>query len=232
VEVKAFLLAAGRGTRLRPLTDDIPKCLVPVKGTPLLAIWLNLFKMHGVTDVLINTHHLAPKVEGFIADDTTGLNITVFHERRLLGSAGTVLANREFVAGQRCFIIAYADNLTNVDLGRMVEFHLGHKGVLTMGLFRTNRPRECGIAELGKDGLIGSFVEKPAEPRSDLANAGIYIASREIFDYIPRKEPVDFGFDVLPKLVGRMYGYEIKEYLMDIGTLENYARANREWPGL
>ncbi len=228
--MKAILLAAGKGTRLRPLTDTIPKCLVPINGEPLLGIWLKLLEAHGIKEVLVNYH--APDIEAFLARDDSGVRIKAVYEEKLLGSAGTVRANKDFVEGEDAFLIAYADNLTNMDLTRMIEFHRARSGVLTMGLHRTGRPEACGIAALDADGLITSFIEKPKQPESDLANAGIYVAGQGVFDHIPsRKGLVDFGFDVFPALVGKMYGYEIEEYLLDIGTMENYKRAESEWRG-
>ena len=157
------------------------------------------------------------------------LKVTLFYEEKLLGSGGTVLANREFVKNEEKFFIIYVDNLTNVDLNRMINFDNAHRSPLTMGLFRTDSLETCGIAEVNENSLIIGFEEKPKKPKSNLANAGIYLAKKGIWDYIPHKEFVDFGFDVLPRLVGKMYGYEIKEYLMDIGTMENYQKAQETW---
>ena len=98
-----------------------------------------------------------------------------------------------------------------------------------MALFRTNTPEQCGIAKLDDAGKIVSFVEKPKRPESNLANAGIYVVDKKIFNYIPNKAMVDFGKDVLPLLIGKMYGYEINDYLVDIGTMESYQRAQGEW---
>lgn len=232
MEMRAFLLAAGKGTRLKPLTDTIPKCLSPIKGAPLLRIWLDLFATHGITDVLINLYHLPHLVEHYINSNALEINVRTFHEKTLLGTAGTVLANRDFVRGQKCFVIAYADNLTDVNLSRMIDFHLEHGGILTMGLFRAESPEQCGIAGIGSGDVITSFTEKPADPASNLANAGIYIAGEEIFDYIPTKKFIDFGFDVLPRLVGKMRGYVIEEFLMDIGNPDSYKLANEQWEGL
>jgi len=230
--MKAVLLAAGKGTRLRPLTDTIPKCLIPIGGEPMLTIWLRLLKKHGVEEVLINTHYRAGLVDDFLASDNSGVKVKAVYEEELLGSAGTVLANRDFFNYKEAFFIIYADNLTNLDLTRMAEFHRSKnkEGLLTMGLHRAANPQACGIAAINKENLVTSFIEKPEHPESDLANAGVYVAGQGIFDYIPhRKEVVDLGFDVLPILVNKMYGYEIEEYLLDIGTLENYKRANKEW---
>lgn len=232
MEMKAILLAAGKGTRLRPLTDTIPKCLIPINGEPLLEIWLRLLKGYGVKEVLINMHCRAPQVEEFLSKDDSGLRIKAVYEDKLLGSAGTVLANKDFFAGEEAFFIIYADNLTDMDLTKMAQFHRSRnkEGLLTMGLHRTDNPGACGIAVLDDHGLITSFIEKPGNPESNLANAGVYVAGQGVFDYIPSgKELADFGFDVFPALVGRMYGYEIEEYLLDIGTPENYKRAESEW---
>jgi mannose-1-phosphate guanylyltransferase len=114
----------------------------------------------------------------------------------------------------------------------MVDYHMERGGILTVGLFRTEAPQECGIAEIDRDSVITSFTEKPSDPVSNLANAGIYVAGEELFDHIPKKKFVDFGFDVLPGLIGKMYGYPIEEYLVDIGDPDNYKLANKQWEGL
>jgi mannose-1-phosphate guanylyltransferase len=229
--MKAFLLAAGYGTRLRPLTDRVAKCLVPINGVPLLGWWFQLLDSHGIDSVLVNTHYLAGQVSGFVGryNELNGFGAVVSHEDRLLGSGGTVKKNRAFIGDDSEFLVCYADNLTDIDLGRMREFHASHDGILTMALFRAERPSQCGIAELDGEGRIVGFTEKPSVPKSELANAGVYIAGREIFDFFPDAEFSDFGRDILPRLVGRMYGYEMGEYLIDIGTNENYQRALEEW---
>lgn len=232
MEMKAFLLIAGKGTRLKPLTDHMPKCLLSINGMPLLGIWLTLFKKYGVTEILVNLHHLSRMVEDYLKNNNFGVRVTTFYEPSLLGSAGTVLANKDFVKKEEAFFIIYGDNLTNIDLVEMAKFHKDQNTMFTMGLFRTQRPEQAGIAEIDDDNSITSFVEKPSNPISNLANAGIYIANKELFNYIPRKEFVDFGFDVLPGLVGKMSGYIIEEYLTDIGNHDSYCLANQVWKGI
>ena len=229
--MKSYILAAGLGTRLRPITDTVPKCLVPICGKPLLQWWMELFERHGISDVLINTHYLPDPVRAFIEENNKSFPVKLHEsfEEELAGSGGTVRNNRDFVNNEDLFLIAYADNLTNVDLTELVSFHKQHGGELTMALFRTNRPKECGIAALDGNDKIIEFEEKPAEPKSNLANAGIYVCSGNIFKYMPDEGFLDFGKDVLPKLVGRMYGWEIKDYLLDIGTMENYEKAQKDW---
>jgi mannose-1-phosphate guanylyltransferase len=231
--MKAFLLAAGLGKRLRPLTDDRPKCLVPIAGKPLLHYWLSLCQRYGVRHLLVNVHHHADMVRQYLRGlNDADMDITVFPERRLLGSGGTVAANASFVRGQRDFFVLYADNLTNIDLDALLRFHRSHDGMATMGLFRTPVPEECGIVELDASGMVTSFHEKPAHPKSDLANAGVMVFDPEVFSHMPGEEVFDLGHDVLPGLAGRMHGYVIQEYLQDIGTIEKYLDALRNWRGI
>ncbi|MCG8461673.1 MAG: nucleotidyltransferase family protein, partial [Holophagales bacterium] len=229
--MKAILLAAGRGERLGELTRETPKCLVDIGGEPLLAIWLRLLARHGVGSVRINTHHLASRVEAFLrGHPATGLEVETRFEPRLLGTAGTVRAHRAWLAGGGSFLIAHADNLTSVDLTAMRRFHDRHDGPLTLGLFRTPSPTECGIARLDDRGRVVAFEEKPRRPESDLANAGVYLAREELLAWLP-DEPaeLDFGFDVLPALAGRYYGWPITDFLADVGTPERLASARAAW---
>jgi mannose-1-phosphate guanylyltransferase len=206
--------------------------MVPIAGKPLLHYWFYLCKRYGIEELLINLHHHPDVVETYLGKlDHHSLCINIFREDQLLGSGGTIAANAEFVAGEQDFYILYADNLTNVNLESLLEFHRSHDGLVTMGLFRTPVPEQCGIVELDWEGLVTSFQEKPAEPRSDLANAGVLVASPDVLSFIPQGTGVDLGHHVLPKLVGRMYGYVIEQYLQDIGTMESYLCALREWRG-
>lgn len=239
--MKAFLLAAGKGTRLKPYTDRHPKCLIPIHGTPLLEIWIDLLACHGVTEVLINTHHHADQVEQFLerTRPRTSLEIRTVYEPRLLGSAGTIRQNRSFVEGESDFIVVYADNLTNLNLAKMVDFHHRFRSmgsILTMGLIHAPNPRACGIVTLDEGGRIIRFIEKPQAPESDLANGGIYICGCEIFDYMDSPddgvhEVLDLGHHILPRLIGKMFGFPIPPYfLKDIGTPEAYRQALEHWP--
>jgi mannose-1-phosphate guanylyltransferase len=227
--MKAFLLAAGLGTRLRPLTDITPKCLINICNKPLLDWWIKLFEMHGVDEVLINLHHLSEKVIKYLEDSDTKIKFHLFYEEKLLGSGGTLRENKNFVKDERNFFICYADNLTNYNLSKFLDFHKSKNNPFSMALFKTDTPSTKGIAILGKDDLIVEFEEKPKIPKSNLANAGLYISSPEILEMIPNKEITDVGFDLLPTLVGRMNGWETKDYLIDIGNPSDLARAEKEW---
>jgi mannose-1-phosphate guanylyltransferase len=230
--VKAYLLAAGLGTRLKPLTERVPKCLIPINGKPLLSVWLDICGELGISEVLINTHHLASQVREWAAEQVSPVRTQLVHEETLLGSAGTIAANSSFIGDDEDFYILYADNLVGADLRALEAFHASHRGVLTMGLFRSPRPQDCGIVTLDDRGRISAFEEKPSYPTSNLANAGIFLARRELFHYLPVKGFADLGNDVLPRLAGAMWGHLLEGYLLDIGTAANYRRALAEWPAI
>ncbi|MBR6452350.1 MAG: nucleotidyltransferase family protein [Lachnospiraceae bacterium] len=230
--MKAFLLAAGMGSRLKPITDTIPKCLVPIAGHSMLDWWAKLFIEAGVSEVLINTHYLHEQVHDYIERfnaENTKLQWTEAYEETLRGSGGTVRDRWDFVKDEEDFLICYADNLTDMNLKKMISYHLDTKARFTMGLFHTGVPKQCGIVSLDENGIVTEFVEKPENPKSDLANAGVYIANRSIRELLTDKEVLDFGKDVLPALVGQMHGYPISSYFIDIGTMENYHKAQEDW---
>jgi len=230
LDVKAFLLAGGRGTRLQPLTETVPKCLVSIGGTPLLGIWLDLLDRHGVGDVLLNVSHHADQVDTYLASRSDGPAVRLVVEDRPYGNAGTVAREAAFVAGEESFWICYADNLTDVALDRMLAIHRAHDGVMTVGLFHTPNPSASGVVQRDARGRIVAFEEKPEHPTTDLANAGIYAARPALFEHIPTNaEIVDFGHDVLPRLVGRMYGHVIDQFLADVGTIGRLERASAAW---
>lgn len=228
--VRVLLLAGGLGTRLRPITDTIPKCLVPVAGRPLLDYWLDRFAEAGLRDILINTHHHPDAVREYIkAVNASGrFNMVEAHEPTLLGSAGTVTANRDWIPpGSQCLIV-YADNLSNVRLDLMLDAHRAAAQPFTMLLFRTPTPQKCGIASLDERGRVAAFEEKPARPVGNLANAGIYAVTGAAYREMADMKGFDLGFDVLPAFVGRMQGYPFDGYHRDIGTLESLAQAEAD----
>ncbi len=225
----AFILAAGLGTRLKPITNDIPKCLVPVGGKPLLSIWLDWLQKQGITSVLINSHHLHEKMMAFVEDYKGNIKINLVYEETLLGSAGTLKRNKDFVEDEDGFLIVYADNLTNVDIGALWKEHCRLEQLATLGLFRTSRPKSCGIVVLNGYGIIEQFEEKPQNPKSNLAFAGIVVATPKLLEAIPDKIPCGLAKDVIECLIGRLAGVEVQGYLRDIGTLENLAQAEKDW---
>jgi mannose-1-phosphate guanylyltransferase len=228
--MKAFLLAAGHGTRLRPLTDSIPKCLVPIRGKPLLDIWLDLCARSGIHDILINLHAHSKPVEQHLQQRASPVNVRLIYEGRLLGSAGTLAANREWIGSDPAFWILYSDVLTNTNLQLMSEFHRSHGAVATLGLYQVPDASRCGVAITDKAGVIVDFEEKPDAPRSNWVFSGLMVADSALFDWIPPGVPADIALHLLPRLLGRMRGYPISDYLLDIGTMPNYEKAQITWP--
>lgn len=229
--MKGFLLAAGNGTRLRPLTNSIPKCLVPIQGSSLLGIWLEWCGMYGIDQVLINTHSHSERVREYLDAYRGPVQVTMTNEPELLGSAGTLHVNRSFVAGEREFVVLYADVLTNCRFDRMLEFHRMRGAPVTLGTYRVLNPTQCGIIATDAKGRVTEFTEKPEFPKSDQAFSGLLIGGPELLDNVPATVPADIGFDVLPKLVGKMFAFPVPDYVLDIGTLEKYEQAQSEWPG-
>lgn len=231
---KVLLMAAGLGTRLRPLTDTTPKCLIPVGGKPLMDYWLEQFAAINLTDILVNTHHLPQQVREHI-EQVNGIGfggrklaIREAFEPVLLGSAGTVHANRAWADDASTILIVYADNLSSVDIGQFLRFHDSHADPVSIMLFKTDVPERCGIVEVDSTMLVTSFVEKPPRPVSNFANAGIYAVRADAFREMADMNVFDMGTDVLPRYVGRMRGWEWVGYHRDIGTHESLAQAEAD----
>jgi mannose-1-phosphate guanylyltransferase len=229
--MKAFLLAAGLGTRLRPLTDNTPKCLLPIRGTPMLEIWFTLCRRYAIDEVLINVHVHGEAVRKFAEKNNDGLRVRLFEESVLLGSAGTILANRDWVRNEESFWVFYADVLTTASLTPMLNFHTERGQIATIGVYEVPDPSRCGIVQVDHRGIVNKFVEKAKVPCGNLAFSGLMVASPELIEAIPNGIPADLGFDVLPQIVGRMAAYQIRDFLIDTGTLETYQVAQEKWPG-
>lgn len=227
--MRVILLAAGLGTRLRSLISTVPKCLVAIKGKPLLGIWLDRLSQAGVGPLLVNTHYLAEQVETFIAASPYRNQVTLVHERELLGTAGTLIANLDFFKNRDGMLI-HADNYCRADLQAFMQAHRQRPAqcVLTMMTFRTEAPSSCGIVELDDSGVVVGFHEKVVTPPGNLANGAVYILSAELLEMLGKelRTAKDFSTEVLHHLVGRIYTYETLEIFMDVGTPENYVRAN------
>ncbi len=228
--MKAFVLAAGLGTRLRPITDRTPKCLVRIGGATLLDQWLDALADAGVDEVLVNTHHLSHLVRAHVERRTGLPTVRLVEEQQLLGSAGTLRTNRDFVAGEDMFLAINVDNFTDFDLRLLIDAHRAGGAIATLTLFHAAQPSACGIVTVDDGGLVVDYVEKPVEPSGDLANAGIYAFHPSLLDEITGPVPRDIGYDLLPRLVGRARTVLLQDsYFIDIGTPEALQRANAEW---
>lgn len=227
--MRTLLLAAGCGTRLRPLTNVMPKCLVPVNGKPLLEIWLDQLVKAGAGPFLVNTHYLAEQVERFVDASPFREQVTLVHEPELLGTAGTLVANLHFFQGEDGMLI-HADNYSHADLAAFIQAHRQRpeECVMTMMTFHTDTPLTCGIVELDERGVVVGFYEKEPDFHGHLANGAVYILSSDCLEMIGRdlSSSKDFSIDVLHQLLGKIYTYETDEMFMDIGTPEKYNKAN------
>jgi histidinol-phosphate phosphatase family protein len=232
--LKALLLAAGLGSRLKPFTDSTPKCLLPFGGRPLLDFWLELLAEVNCAEARVNTHAHAEKMRAYLNSTfPSGYPVvSEFFEPSLLGSGGTIAANANFADDADDVIIVYADQLSTIDFRAMLAFHRQHGDPFTMLLYRVSNPTECGIVELDAQQRVVSFVEKPREPKSDLANAGIYIVSRDAYREMAAANGFDLAFDVLPRFVGRMRGWTWDEFHRDIGTHAALHKAHSELPSV
>lgn len=229
--MQALLLAAGIGSRLRPLTDTIPKCLVPIHGRPLLDFWVTMLLDAGVDGILINTHWLSEKVEAFVSGQPWRDRVTLVYEPELLGTGGTVKANASFFNGD--FLLAHADNLTDFDVAEFIAAHQSRPAhcAMTMLAFRTDDPRSCGILELDSVNVVQAFHEKVADPPGNLANGAVYIVGRKVLaEVVSRPGPfIDLSTEIIPEFVGRILAVETNGYHRDIGNLESLRRAEIEY---
>ncbi len=228
--MKAFLLAAGVGSRLRPITDVTPKCMLDIGGQPLLDIWLDAFDRAGVGEVLVNLHHLPDVVRRHLAAHEGPPTVHTVYEPELLGSAGTLVANRRWVDSEELFLACNADNLTDFDLRSLVDAHREHGATATLAVFHSPNPSAGGVVELDAASRVTGFVEKPSQPVSDLTNAGMYAFHPGVLDEVDARPPKDIGYDLLPRLVGRARAVLVEGYFRDIGTADAYRLAREEWP--
>ena len=229
--MKALLLSAGFGTRLRPLTLQTPKCLIEVKGKPILEHWLVSLEKIGVDKILINTHFKRDKVLDYLEKRRkTKTKIIECFEQKLLGTAGTLLKNKESLKGSEISLM-HADNYTNFNLDNLLSRHKKRplKCLLTMITFVTENPKSCGIVETNNEGIVTDFFEKVENPPSNIANGAIYIFDSSLIKYIEKNMPnaKDFSVDVIPYLIGRIFTCHVEEPFIDIGTPETLRKANK-----
>ena len=227
--MKAILLAGGYGTRLRPITNKTPKCLVEINNKPLLLHWIELLVNAGVDSILINTHHLADQVESFVSKSKYADIITLSYEKELLGTAGTVKNNLNFIDDDS-IILAHADNYTTCDLSEFIYAHLTkpQNTCMTMMLYNSERPKESGIVEIDENKIVVSFVEKSESPSSNLANAAVYIIDTKVVESINKYHLSDFSTEVIPMFMGQINTWYNDCFHIDIGTPSALDLANKK----
>lgn len=231
---RAFLLCAGEGKRLRPITTEVPKCLVDIGGTPLLYHWLKLLNQGPrPTEIFINTFHLSEKIKQFVKDIRGEIDtpISVIQEDCLLGTAGSLIAHAEKVVDGSDLLLAHADNLTCFDIG---EFFAAHhqrpeSTDITIMSFDTDSPSSCGIIEIDSANVLISYTEKPIIATGMLANAGVFLLSKKAVEEIKLMNAKDFSAEVLPRYVQRALVWKNTKYHRDIGTPESLQKARYEF---
>ncbi len=230
-DIKALLLSAGFGSRLRPITNNVPKCLVEINNKPILDFWLTKLENIGCNAVIVNTHYLHKKVNSFLSQrKKTNMLIKEKFEKKLLGTAGTLIDNAEFFEGSKILMI-HADNITNFNLLDLIEADKRRptKCLFTMLTFNCEKPKNAGIVIKDNCGILEQFHEKKEHPPGNIANAAIYLLDSDFIKILKSEYPEakDFSLDVIPNFLGRIYTHHTEKLLIDIGTKDNLLKARK-----
>lgn len=231
---KALILVGGRGTRLRPLTDKMPKGLIPVQGKPITEHLLDLLKKYGIKDIILSTGYLKEQFLQHFGDGSKlGLTISYVEEHEPLGTAGPLRLARQHL--KESFIVSNGDELKDINIARMFRLHKRKDALATIALTSVEDPSAYGVARLDGSRIV-EFVEKPKKEnaKSNLINAGFYILEPEVIDMIPERGFSMLEKDVFPKLAkqGRLRGFPFAGQWFDIGTYERLALAEKKWKGI
>jgi NDP-sugar pyrophosphorylase family protein len=230
--MNAVILAAGKGTRLKEITKDIPKPLLQVRGETILGHQLKLCAAAKIKNVFIPTHYLSEQIRAFAGDGSQfGLNITYSYEPELLGTAGALNNFREQLAGEDVLVL-YGDNYFDLDLRALQKFHRAKNAFVTVGVHTRDDVSQSGMVEIDADNRVKRFIEKPAPPQrtSNLVSAGIYVLSSAALACIPAGYS-DFGYDIIPKLIAEdqaLFAFKIENELIAIDTPELYAAVTQK----
>ncbi len=230
--MKAVIMAGGEGTRLRPLTSNAPKPMLPIANVPMMEHVINLLRTHGFDEIVVTVAFLANAIKTYFGDGSEfGVTMHYAHEAVPLGTAGSV-GNARDLLDER-FLVISGDVMTDIDLGAILRFHDEHKAIATIALTPVENPLDFGIVIAREDGTIERFLEKPTwgQVFSDTINTGIYVLEPSIFDYIPEGRSVDFSSEVFPQLLAAglpLYGAVAEGYWEDVGTLDAYLRAHKD----
>jgi len=233
-----MILAAGVGSRLDPLTRNVPKPMVPVVNQPVMEHIVHLLVWHGFTDIFCNTHYLADQIESYFQDgQALGAQMRYNREEELMGTAGgvkRVAQEKKFFDDGETFLVIGGDDLTGIDLSAMLEFHKAKGALATIGLTRVDDPSQFGVVVVDEEGAIGNFVEKPAPGTapSNLVNMGVYLLDPAVLELIPDGQFYDFGKELFPLLLEKdkpFYGYETDAFWRDVGNLREYRECHDDF---
>lgn len=234
--IRALLLAAGLGTRLRPFTNHFPKCLAVIGDKPLLGHWLDKLAQCGCESVIINTHYLGHLVEQYIADENRkDINIILSHEENLLGTAGTLNKHLDFFKGSTGLLV-HADNAMEDNLDGLLRAHSNRPNgcLATMLTFTTNSPSSCGIVEIDTEGKMKNFYEKVKTPPGNLANGAVYVFDQTFIEYVRAlgASKKDISRDIIQNMGNRLFTYKTGGRFIDIGSPETFTEAHNFWSSM
>lgn len=222
--MKAVIMAGGKGTRLKPLTNDIPKPMVKIIDKPVMEHIINLLREHNITDIAVTLGHLSQSIVDYFGNgNNLGVNLTYFVEKEPLGTAGSVKGTQKFVSDD--FLVISGDAFTNINLSKAIRYHYAKDSIFTLIAQPHTKPEGLGVLEIDYDNKVIDFIEKPKDPKPSLINTGIYIINKRILDLIPDGF-YDFGKQLLPTLTGKIYAHVTYDYWSDIGTLSSYYYTN------
>jgi mannose-1-phosphate guanylyltransferase len=227
--INVLLLAAGKGTRLRPITNNIPKCLVKIGDKPLLEYWLNILYNSTIVDkIYINVCYLSEQVVDYVKKHKLSNKIILLREEKLLGTGGTLVKLLREIQNENPIFFAHADNFTDFDIDKFYKAHLLRPKIcgITMMTFVTDDPESCGVVSVNEDGVVVDFHEKSNKYHGNLANGAIFMIDKDFQIQIKNLKNIeDFSAEVIPKYLNKIFTYENKSYLLDIGTPEKLLKA-------
>lgn len=234
--MKAVILCAGEGTRLRPLTNKLPKVMLPIAGKPILEHHIEYYKRYNITDIYINLHHLPEKIMKYFKEGGDfGVNIDYSYEERLLGTAGALNGFREQLEPGGTFVVHYGDVISEVNLERMLAYHREKGSVATLAVHPTDHPQDSDIVVMDGEGRITGLHHKPGTPEhGNLGNAAFYLLEPKVLEYLPKEGKHDFVRDIFPRMLEGgepSYGHLTDEFLKDMGTPERYREVKRRLEG-
>lgn len=231
--MRAVIIAGGSGTRLRPLTYNIPKPMVPLFNKPFIQYQIEMLRRHGIREIIINLHYLADSIRDYFGDGSKlGVKLFYSYEKEALGTGGAVKNAEEYFTDEP-LIVLNGDILTDVDLSAVIAQHREQQSCATLTLIRVTDPTSYGLVFTNDDGRIYRFLEKPSwdEATVDTVNAGIYVLDPKVFDLVPKGEPYSFERGLFPLLLQRnetMAGYITENYWLDIGSPSKYMQAHTD----
>ncbi|MCL2630543.1 MAG: nucleotidyltransferase family protein [Firmicutes bacterium] len=223
-KINAVIMAGGKGTRLQPLTSEVPKPLVKIIDKPVMECIIELLKKHGITEIAVTLGHMADKIIDYFGNgENFGVNLTYFVENEPLGTAGSVKGCESYLSDT--FIVISGDSYTEIDLTNAISFHKAKKSPFTLIATPHNNPVGLGVLDLDHDGRIINFIEKPQTTKPSLINCGIYVIEKRVLNLVPEGF-YDFGRQLIPDLVPEIYAFVTYDYWSDIGTLPSYYHTN------